>query len=225
MREGKNMATLLAQNSKIANSGNSTIVVYNFGIPAFKTKSGFKTCPMAGICAGACYAQSGTFNYPNVVNAYEWRFNMTQSDKFIEEMSKEIVKALNKHQGKKLMIRIHDSGDFYSLEYFLRWARIMQQFPQVKFYAYTKMVEMFKAIKTDIPSNFILIYSFGGLQDHLIDRSKDRHSFVFADAMELKRSKYIDASKNDLLATGKNHRIGLVYHHPKKFENTGWSKL
>jgi hypothetical protein len=218
------MPHLLSRNSKIVESGTSRIVVYNFGIPAFMTASGFKTCPNAGVCAGACYARAGFYQFKAARNALEWRFKMTQSDTFIDAMSEEILKALNRHQGKKLMIRIHDSGDFYNLEYFLRWTRVMERFPQVRFYAYTKMVKMFKAIPNK-PDNFTLIFSFGGKQDKLIDRKNDRHSFVFEDKASLKRNKYIDASHDDLRALGKNNKIGLVYHHPKSFENTGWSKL
>jgi hypothetical protein len=152
---------------------------------------------------------------------------MTQSKEFIDEMSKEILKALLKHQGKKLTIRIHDSGDFYNLEYFLKWEAIMRRFPQVKFYAYTKMVDMFKKLKlhNKIPENFTLIYSFGGLQDDLINKVDDRHSFVFESLKQLRAEKYTDTSKDDLKAIGKNNKIGLVYHHPKKFSNTGWSRI
>jgi|LakMenE01Jun11ns_1017448.scaffolds.fasta_scaffold9959586_21 hypothetical protein len=220
------MASLLTQNSKIKGSGSARVIVYNFGIPAFMSETGFKTCPMAGICAGACYARSGFYiMYKTVRNALEWRLKRTQSKQFHWEMRMELNKALKRHKGKQLIIRIHDSGDFYSLEYYRKWEAIMLEFPDIRFYAYTKMVKMFKELDGTLPANFTLIYSFGGKQDKLIDRSKDRHSFVFADSIELKRKKYIDTSKNDLNAIGKNHRIGLVYHHPKSFENTGWSKL
>ena len=43
-----------------------------------------------------------------------------------------IVKA------KFKVVRIHESGDFYSIEYVEKWDNIAKQLPQVKFYAYTK---------------------------------------------------------------------------------------
>jgi hypothetical protein len=93
----------------------------------------------------------------------------------------------------------------------------------VKFYAYTKQVEMIK--NTDLPSNFSCIFSFGGKQDKLINKKTDRHSMVFNSVDLLKSSGYVNASDDDLQALTENNKVGLFYHGNKSYENTAWSKV
>jgi hypothetical protein len=123
-------------------------------------------------------------------------------------------------QGKKLYIRIHDSGDFYSPEYYRKWLNVFMEFmgnDSVHFYAYTKQVKMFNALKAQglVPHNFTLTYSEGGLFDQLIDVDTDRHSRVFPSLQALVQAGYADAHENDLIACGQSHKIGLVYHGHK----------
>jgi hypothetical protein len=207
---------LLTQNSKIKKSKKRT---FNFGIPAFKSANGMFTCPNAGACAKGCYALAGAYRFSNVAQAFERRLAVTQSNEFIDLMLKEIDDC------KAERIRIHDSGDFYSEEYLDKWVKIMVARPNVEFYAYTKMVSMFKKRLNSLPKNFKLVFSFGGTEDKLIDVNKDRHSLVFENESDLKRAGYADASNQDDIALGKNPRIGLVYHGTKNIENTNWSKV
>lgn len=214
---------LLTQNSKIKGSGTDKYVVYNFGIPAFKSATGLMTCPMAGTCSRGCYARQGAYAWSNVSQAFERRLAATQSDTFITDMAFEIrdkvIRAARKN--KQVIIRIHDSGDFYSPEYLSRWLAIMAVFPSVRFYAYTKMLPLFK--RYTLPANFTVIYSEGGKADHLICTETDRHSRVFPDLESLTRAGYADASHDDLVAAlGDNKKIGLIYHGAKsKAWNTG----
>lgn len=216
---------ILTQNAKMKKSSQNGIEIFNFGIPAFLSQTGIKTCPNAGHCATGCYARSGTYRFGNVVNAYEERLKLTQDPNFINLVHNEIKyqneKAILKQ--KQCLIRIHDSGDFYSKKYTEDWFLIMRQNSFVQFYAYTKMVQMFKAYQNEMPHNFILIYSLGGLQDSLIDTNTDRHSKVFETETALIEAGYADASHDDTVAAlGLNKRIGLVYHGSKKYTNTKW---
>lgn len=205
---------LLTQNSKIKKSKKRT---FNFGIPAYQSTMGLKTCPNAGACAKGCYALAGAYRFSNVARTFEARLALTQSNAFIDAMLKEID---NKRAER---IRIHDSGDFYSEEYLHRWLKIIKARPNVEFYAYTKMVSMLKF--HDLPKNFTVIFSFGGTQDKLIDVTKDRHSLVFESLEDLIRAGYSDASNQDDVALGVNPKIGLIYHGTKNIENTNWSKV
>lgn len=206
----------LVRNSKIKKSAKRT---FNFGIPAYQSATGLKTCPNAGACAKGCYALAGAYRFSNVAQAFERRLAATQSDDFIDAMLKDIDKQ------KAERIRIHDSGDFYSEDYLDRWLIIMRSRPQVEFYAYTKMVSLFKRRMQDLPTNFTLIFSFGGTEDRLIDTDRDRHSLVFETIAQLKACGYADASNQDDVALGKNPRIGLIYHGTKNIENTNWGKV
>lgn len=214
---------LLTQNKKIKSSSTDNLTVYNFGIPALISASGLKTCPMAGKCAVGCYAKSGAYMWGTVKQAYEKRLIATLQANFVDVISADIETILKKKSTKNLIIRIHDSGDFYDLKYFEKWFKVMTRFPKVKFYAYTKMVEMFKG--RFLPSNFTLIFSFGGKQDSMIDQSSDRHSRVFETVEDLELAGYINASHDDMLALTQNKKVGLVYHGAKSFKNTSWGKV
>lgn len=221
------MTKLLVKNAKIAKSNDDNSLVYNFGITAYKSRTtGKLTCPMADECAKAagCYAQQKTYTWPVVQNAYEWRYLQTESDTFGDQIAKELKPKLRKAQreGKQLIIRVHDSGDFYDLNYVAKWTDIMRAFPEVKFYAYTKMVKMLKTLQAlgQIPENFTIIYSYGGLQDDWIDPVLDRHARVFRTREDLDIEGYEYANDNDLVAIGGNRNIGLVYHGAKDKEWT-----
>jgi hypothetical protein len=139
-----------------------------------------------------------------VRRAYEWRLEQSLLDDFSPLMISEIQKQ------KADRVRVHDSGDFYSIAYMRKWIEIAKRLPNVEFYAYTKAVAWAKSLQW--PANWTLIFSFGGAQDSLIDTEHDRHSKVFGAVDELKASGYADAHKQDDVAVGPNPRIGLVYH-------------
>jgi len=196
------MENYLVRNSKMMESSER---IFNFGIPAYKSKSGLITCPSAGICKNGCYATMGTYIWEQVQNAYERRLKLTQSKKFSDVISEEIQRRDIKY------VRIHDSGDFYNSEYLSKWIKVMELNPSVTFYAYTKQVKLLKSFV--LPDNFKVIYSFGGKQDKLINTKCDRHSKVFMNETELKEAGYVDASKNDAVAFQNiSKKIGLIYH-------------
>jgi hypothetical protein len=164
---------LLTQNSKLKKTSKELGVrVFNFGIPAYKSASGKLTCPMADSCVKFCYAKKGAYIWSNVQPAFEKRYELTKQDNFVDEMYKEIVKK------KPAYIRVHDSGDYYSKKYLDKWIDIALLFPEVKFYSYTNMIQMF--LDTDLPSNFDVIFSDSGKQKHLINPLKHRHTKIFA---------------------------------------------
>ena len=217
------MTKLLSKNSKIDKSASDSEVLFNFGIPAYKTEVNgqeFVTCPMAGQCAKSqgCYALNATYTWPVVKNAYQNRLLATLSNDFTAMMGKEIRTKVKSNKDKKVVIRIHDSGDFYNMHYFEKWLQVIKEFPQVQFYAYTKMVPMFKHwLKTNtLPENFTVIYSFGGLRDDLINKEVDRHSSVFESMAELVAAGYTDTTEDDKNAyKSVNGKVGLVYHGAK----------
>jgi hypothetical protein len=207
-------------------SGGGKVRIYNFGIPAFRSMSGMVTCPNAGNCTTGCYARSGFYHMDSVKQAYERSLSLTLSDDFERIMGLELLRVLKNTQrvSQELMVRIHDSGDFYSLKYFHKWMNLIKDFPNVEFYAYTKQVQMVKDWARHVPINMTFIYSFGGKQDHLIDIENDRHSVVFRNRDELNHYHYADASGDDFVAVN-NRCVGLVYHGSKKFDNTHWNKV
>ncbi len=195
-------------------SGGTKYNVYNWTLPALKAKTGLVVCPMAGECAKGCYAQSGAYLWGPVSKAHHRNLDLALSDEFIPSAIKELSRLAKNTKKRKmqLVLRIHDSGDFYNNVYWKKWRAIMGTCPDVLFYAYTKMVPMFQRV--EIPGNFTVIFSEGGKADARI-KSTDRHSRVFPDLESLEAAGYANAMDDDIVAMGLNHKIGLVYHGAK----------
>tara|TARA_B110000503_G_scaffold138708_1_gene225428 strand:- start:47 stop:652 length:606 start_codon:yes stop_codon:yes gene_type:complete len=199
---------LITQNSKLKKTSKELGKrVFNFGIPAYKTASGKLTCPMADECVKFCYAKKGAYIWSNVKPAFERRYEITKQDDFVDVMTAEI------RQKKAEYVRIHDSGDFYSRKYLYKWIEIMKQNPEIRFYAYTNMVQLMKEV--ELPDNFDVTFSDSGKQRHLIDKRMDKHTRIFKSKEDLDMEGYTDASKLDLYATkwfNKTNKVGLIYH-------------
>jgi len=199
---------LLTQNSKLKKTSKSlNLRVFNFGIPAYKSASGKLTCPMADACVKFCYAKKGAYIWSNVKPAFEKRYELTKTDEFIDAMNTEIKRK------KPDYVRVHDSGDYYSPAYLKKWIQIAIHNPDVRFYSYTNMVDMI--LKTSLPDNYDIIFSYSGKQKHLINERKHRHTKIFYSNSDLISAGYTDASSVDLYATrwfNKTNKVGLVFH-------------
>jgi len=202
------MPHLITQNTKLKRT--SKIIgerVFNFGIPAFEDADGKRTCPFAADCADWCYAQKGAYVWSNVAPAFQYRYMATKLDSFVEDMISEITKK------RVDILRVHDSGDYYSVKYINKWMAIAKALPHVRFYSYTKSIPLF--LNIDIPENFDIIYSEGGKRDDLIDYANHRHARVFPDEQSLIAHGYINAMKSDVMATkwfNSSNKVGLVKH-------------
>jgi hypothetical protein len=198
---------LLTQNAKMKKtSKENNAKIFNFSIPAYKTKDGKITCPFADSCVKYCYAQKGNYTrFPVVKELMEQKYKISKTDNFIPLMNEEIRKKKATH------VRIHDSGDFYSIAYLKKWLTIANDNKEVIFYAYTKSIKFFiNGLK--LPKNLKIIFSEGSKTDNLINTAKDRHARIFKSKELLNASGYIDASNNDLKAITDNKKVGLVYH-------------
>jgi hypothetical protein len=206
---------LLTQNSDLRKTG-----IFGWTLPAhWVTLSDgrkFNTCPNAGICAAFCYAKNGTYNFKNVKKAHLEKLELVLNNReaWKKIMNQELCKK--KYSGK--YIRIHDAGDFFSVDYALDWIEIAKNNPQCVFYAYTKEVSMFKNLIKQIPDNFITIYSYGGKEDHLINKEIDRHSDVFSSYEEMISAGYNDIADDDKqAAVNDNHKVGLYRNNIPSF--------
>lgn len=218
---------LFTQNKDLKKSG-----IYGWTLPAhwitLSNGKKFNCCPNAGICGAFCYAKTGTFMFSNVRKSHLEKLELVLNERnkwkslILEELSKK--KYINKY------IRIHDAGDFFSEDYAIDWLDIASLNPQVNFYSYTKEVSLFKIkLKDIIPSNFVLIYSYGGKEDNLIDKNLDRHSDVFYDYEQMIKDGYNDIDADDKLAAiHSNHRVGLyrnnIKHLIKKMGSANFSE-
>jgi Gene product 88 len=215
-------------NSDLARDG-----VYTWSIPALaaKTAGGMvRTCPSAGACAALCYARQGRYAFGTVKAAHTRNLETYLADpgRWVETMATELRARRFRPLGVPhsfgwevredfawwqrsggRAVRIHDAGDFFSPAYLGDWLTVAGSALDVLFYAYTKEVAAAKAAR--LPSNVVLIYSYGGLQDELINPEGDRHDDVFPSAEALEAAGYVDLAPSDLIAPlHPSHRIGIV---------------
>ena len=206
------MALLSNGNSDLRRDG-----IWTWSIPAWVTKLDdgrtINCCPSAGACAKPCYARKGTYNFRNVKSKHQSNLKriLDDLDGWEKEMTDELAKL--KFVGK--FVRIHDGGDFFSLDYLNAWLRIIKATPKTTFYCYTKEVKMFKeVVEPNYPKNFYWVYSFGGRQDNLIE-DNDRQADVFPTQEALEAAGFFDQEDSDLLAIRGPHKVGIVINnHP-----------
>ena len=184
----------------------------SFGLPAFKSLDGFKTCPKAGTCAAICYARQGTYRFKSVVESREFNLDVARRQAYdFENLVNQDLEKI-----KKRLIRIHDSGDFCSQFYLESWMEIARCNPEKLFYAYTKSLHL---DFSDAPDNMTIVQSEGGLMDATIDKNRP-HSRIFATDYQRRQAGYGNGSKTDTLAIRGATRIGLVYHGGKHLTET-----
>jgi hypothetical protein len=215
---------ILASNSKLRKDG-----IQNISFPAFKALvhidgklQEFHTCEQAKDCVSYCYARQGSYLFGNsrIKHTRNLQFLLSDPYGFKDQLVKEI-KTKVKHTKNFRGVRICDSGDQHPA-LFNVMRQVMIECPEVSFYAYTKSVKLMKDMKEAglIPSNFTYVFSFGGHQDHLIDKSKDRHAIAFTSRSILRANGYTEAYNSDIPAWNrKNMRVGLIAHGNHKAMN------
>jgi len=105
-------------------------LIPNFSIPRVSTCVG-----LTPWCFRYCYARGGNHPLPIVRRAREENLKLTLRSDFCNIM----VNALEKLKEKGYrIIRLHEEGDFYSIDYIGKWINVCESFPDMLFYAYTR---------------------------------------------------------------------------------------
>lgn len=101
------------------------------------------TCLNCKDCKNSCYARKACDAYDESWNK---RLMVTYlAINYLDYLEDIIIEELR--HTKKTRVRIHESGDFFGVEYIHMWERIAAMFPHIKLYYYTK-VESLEAFKT-----------------------------------------------------------------------------
>lgn len=204
---------------KITEAEHPELMLRCFSLPACAT-----CCPNAGKCKEGCYAKKGRMACPTAKNAYYENYDMVKDGSLWKQLDAEItiLECRAEREKKQLRIRVHDSGDFFSVEYTNRWMDVMRNHPNVVFYAYTKMVNMFKYDDViDMANNFHYVFSYGGTEDEDI-KDYDRKAIVISEDMEVPTG-FVDGSHDDYYASEPSYdKIALYYHGPKSGRFTAY---
>jgi len=180
------------QNEKMQHSDGTSSIFFNVGLPALKglavdEKTGefviVDTCPGAGVCKTFCYAMKGGYiQYPaaSLGTTRVLNFLLNDPNGFKHMLSSELTDAERKYtkKGTKVVLRWHDAGDFFSPEYMEVAFDVARRFPNINFYAYTKIAAV--AQSSTKPANFLFNFSGGAQpsQEKLVDFAKTKHSRV-----------------------------------------------
>ncbi len=170
------MLNLSNGNGKLAND---TLI---FNLPAGKTCPGAMFCKSFAVVDEngkrkiqdgehtefRCFAASSEVQYDAVYN------NRAQNLQLIVDALKngsaaDLIHDSIQHNRtrKTAKVRIHESGDFFSGAYLDAWIEVANRNPDLKFYCYSKSLQLFQGFK--LPENFYMTASYGGKFDYLID--------------------------------------------------------
>lgn len=206
----KRPTQILGTNAKMAKSKKEGAITYDLTLPALSgivvdEENGdfveIKTCPGAGECQLFCYARKGGYRmFPasSMSAAQALNFLVNDPPGYMAMFDKEVKAALKRTQkaGIKLLVRIHDAGDFFSKEYYDLAMQIAHANPEAKFYFYTKMGDF--AADKDAPKNVIGQFS-GGAQSREVkkvefQRNAGKH---VKDAVTLPKDMFRDLFQTD----------------------------
>ena len=184
------------------------------------------TCPFARDCRSSviagkvvdgpdtefrCYAASLEALYENTFNLHNENTIQIKALRTKVKIKEGLQAVLPK---KADVVRIHSSGDFYSMACFDAWLELARDNPEKTFYAYTKAVSLWAKRLGKIPDNMILTASYGGKHDHLIEKHGLRYvKVVYSKQAALDLNLEID--KDDFSAYNpgaKSENFALLIH-------------
>lgn len=162
-----------------AKLGKQTLI---FNLPAGKTCPGAMFCKSFAVIDDngkrhiqdgehtifRCFAASAEAQYD--APYYSRKDNLQQIVDALQNGSAAnlIHNSIQEHRTRNTkLVRIHESGDFFSGAYLDAWIEVAIRNPDLKFYCYSKSLQLFLNFK--LPANFYMTASYGGKWDHLID--------------------------------------------------------
>ena len=179
----------VASSSKIAKGlkyNEATYILYL--APA--DSSGYEVCPMrTPECTNACLNESGhnridvKKNNINKSRIKKTKLFFEHREFFMNWLVAEITKAKLKaeSEGMKFSVRLNGTSDIDPISFNLNGQNILQIFPDVMFYDYTKVAKRFRLL--DTYSNYDLTYSFSGTNMmecmDILSNKKGRVAMVF----------------------------------------------
>jgi hypothetical protein len=193
-------------------NGNAKLdaAIFTFSLPAGHA------CPFARDCqaradrhtgrvkdgpdtAFRCYAASMEARHTSVRGSRWHNFDLLRG-RPKAGMVRLILDSLSPYAG---FVRVHDSGDFFSQDYFDAWAEVARRRPHTTFYAYTKSLPYWVARLGQLPPNFVLTASRGGRHDDLIERHGLRSArVVYSEAEAARLGLPIDHDDSHAMTNG-----------------------
>jgi len=220
-------------NSKISKSMKKGFLTYGIHLAPFNL-SGFNVCANASAgCASACLNTAGRGRMTNIQKARIAKTKRFFSDKksFLLQLSKEIKSAIKSADKKQMTacFRLNLTSDLPWEAIKLDGLSLIEMFPDVQFYDYTKSFKRAKKFADgQMPKNYHLTFSRSECNDNLCDILKDlgvNIATVFRNSLPetYKGLPVIDGDETDLrFLDGESKIIGLVEKGLAKKDETGF---
>ena len=111
-----------------------------------------KDCPFRSEgCEQVCYATKGNHQFKNVKESRERSYEQTKREDFGKAMIYTIKaeKRTKRFKNNVMVLRIHESGDFYNIKYLKEWIKVWRAFENdnlIVFVFYTKSFPLFNML-------------------------------------------------------------------------------
>jgi len=148
MQHFKQQIPLLNNHKNRLTNGNMKVKSYMFSLPPIKS------CLNCDSCKVGCYAVKSYRQYPNVTKLWDSNFDLVEND--LTTLFSHLyhqLKKISKQPKHKRVVRIHQSGDFFSYEYINVWRILAKRFDNILFYGYSKVLNHNQKFKTAL-NNF-----------------------------------------------------------------------
>ena len=195
--------------------------------------SGKNVCPAASAgCAAACLntAGRGAMNVVQAARLKKTNRFWDDRDQFLMDLAEEIRALSNKAKAKglKAAVRLNGTSDLPYERYKMPGTdkNIMEVFPNVQFYDYTKLENRFTGAQ--LPANYHLTFSRAEDNDHKLDEVLEHTSAAVVFAGELpetwKGYPVIDGDEHDARFTdaGPGVIIGLIAKGKARHDDSGF---
>lgn len=207
-------------NAKLASLGG---IVYTFSLPSGHSCPGAKECLSKAVLREGkmsiqdgketkfrCFSATQEVVYKAVREQRQYNWALLKESKTVKDMFVLIDKSIPK---EATVVRIHVGGDFYSKDYMNAWCMVANANPKKVFYAYTKSLNFWKALKEKdlIPHNLKLNASKGGKYDGLIEKEGFKYAEVVYSEKEA-LDKGLEIDHDDSSAFLKDKSFALLLH-------------
>ncbi len=109
---------------------------YAYNLPATSCNVGGRLQEVRGSVCQRCYALTNRYRHPNVIAAMDRREKAIKHPKWVPAMALTANKKGVRH------MRVHDSGDFQSVEHVLNWLQVAAATEDTEYWAPSREYEM-----------------------------------------------------------------------------------
>jgi Gene product 88 len=196
--------------------------IHVFSLPAGWSCPGAKECVSKVFTTGTklrvedgkntkfrCFAATQEVMYKNTYAQRRYNFELLRNTDGIVSKARLLLDSMPKSETG--IMRIHASGDFYSLEYFDAWRAVACARPGWHFYGYTKSLPYWVHRLEYMPPNLTLTASYGGRHDHVIKEYNLKHATVVFSEEEAAAMDY-PIDHDDTYAMQKDTNFALLLH-------------